>query len=131
MFFGIYIFITGLIGFLYAFPGGIWSVLFVAVIFASMSLGISFQLTSYLALSTYTPVRRSSPSFVFTTFWKLISDAAHSDNSKQNVERPPVVFGRSVDTAFQDFLDLVVADIISPWLPELAFTSRNLQQDIK
>lgn len=111
-------------------PQTIWAILFLAVLLAAICFGLSGTVTVYLVLSTRYTVRRCTPTVAFSDFHKCLSEF-YQVHCCRTSERLPVVFGRSVDIALQNLLDLIVKDLISPWLHDLAFFHRPLQQNIK
>ncbi|KAK6621433.1 hypothetical protein RUM44_001240 [Polyplax serrata] len=66
----------------------------------------------------------------FSSFHKYILQTYNNRLHKVR-KRLPVVFGRSVDTALQHLLDLVIRDLVSPWMEDLSLSSKDLQYSIK
>lgn len=113
-----------------AWPQLLWTVLLLAVLLAAVLLGVSGTITAHVMLSMKHPVRHVTILSTFSNFHKCLLES-YNNHKHKSLKRLPVIFGRSVDIALQDLLELVVRDLISPWLEDLSFSSKNLQYSIK
>lgn len=125
-----YFLCSGFVGFVVFYPNLLWIFLLCFIFIAAILLAISGTITAQIMLSMKRGVRHATVLSYFGNFHKYIQQNYNAHIHK-GVKRLPVVFGRSVDIALQDLLDLLVKDLISPWLEDLALCSKELQYSIK
>lgn len=112
------------------YPSFFWFFLLCLVFLASILLAISGTVTAQIMLSLKHTPRPVTVLSSFSSFHKYILQTYNNRLHKVR-KRLPVVFGRSVDTALQHLLDLVIRDLVSPWMEDLSLSSKDLQYSIK
>lgn len=109
---------------------GQWNFLLFFVFLSAILLSISGTVTAHIMLSMKHAAKHFMVLSSFSNFHKYILWSCNNHIRKTG-KRFPVLFGRSVDIALQDLLELIVRDLISPWLEDLALSSKELHYSIK
>lgn len=121
---------SAVIPLMFFLPRILWSLVLLITWLTAILLAVSVTITAHITLSMKHKVRLVPLVSSYSNFHKHILER-YSIQVHKTPERLPVVFGRSIDFAVQDLLDLIVRDLISPWLQDLSYTFSNLQNLIK
>ena len=118
------------IAFIALYPIFLWFSLLCLVFVAAILLAISGTVTVQIMLSMKHTARYVNVLSSFSNFHKYIPQS-YNNHVHKTKKRLPVIFGRSVDIALQELLDLIVRDLISSWLENLTFSYKKLQFSFK